>query len=93
MPYLKGPKVDPANSLPDGQPFRDIDEFKLLLLKDKDQLARALTEKLLTYATGGAPATADKPEIEAIVRKVRDKNYGLRTLIHEIVQSQPFQHK
>ena len=36
--------------------FANIDEFKQLLLKDKDQLARALAEKLLTYATGAAPA-------------------------------------
>ena len=93
MHYLKGPKVDPADVLPDGQRFRNIDELKQLLLKDKDQLARALTEKLLTYGTGGLVSPADKPEVEAIVGKVRDRNYGLRTLVHEIVQSKPFQHK
>jgi hypothetical protein len=93
MPYLKGPKVDPADVLPDGQRFRNIDELKQLLLKDKDQLARALAEKLLTYATGRAPEPADRPDIEAIVRKVRDKDYGLRTLVQEIVQSKPFQNK
>jgi hypothetical protein len=91
MPYHKGPKVDPADVLPDGRQFRNIDEFKQLLLKDKDQLARALTEKLLTYARGAAPAPADKPAIEAIVRKVRARNYGLRTLVHEIVRSKLFQ--
>ncbi len=93
MPYLKGKKVDPADVMPDGQRFQNIDEFKKLLLKDKDQLARALTEKLLTYATGAAPEAADKPEIEAIIRKAHDKDYGLRTLVHEIVQSKLFQHK
>jgi len=93
MPYLKGPKVDPSDVLPDGQQFQNIDEFKQLLLKDKDQLARSLTEKLLTYGTGGAPQAADKTEAEAIVGKVRDKNYGLRTLVHEIVQSKLFQNK
>ena len=56
-------------------------------------MARALTERLVTYATGGVPEAADKPEIEAIVAKIRDKNYGLRTLVHEIVQSKMFQHK
>ena len=55
MRYQKGPTVDPADVLPDGPKFQNIDEFKQLLLKDKDQLARALAEKLLTYATGGAP--------------------------------------
>jgi mono/diheme cytochrome c family protein len=93
MPYLEGPKVDPADVLPDGQRFANIDEFKQLLLKDKDQLTRALTAKLLTYATGAAPQTANQPEIEAIVRRLRDKNYGLRTLVHEIVQSKSFQNK
>ena len=56
MPYLKGQKVDPADVMPDGEQFENIDEFKQLLLKDKDQLARALTEKLLTYATGARAA-------------------------------------
>src|SRR5207237_4242631 len=93
MPYLKGPRVDPGDVLPDGRRFRNIDEFKQLLLKDKDQLARALTEKLLTYATGATPTIADKPAIEAIVRKIREKNYGLQALVHEIVQSKLFRNK
>jgi hypothetical protein len=93
MPYLKGRKVDPADVLPDGRRFRNCDELKQLLLKDKDQLARALTEKLLTYATGAATQTSDKAEVEAIVGRIREKNYGLRTLVHAIVQSKLFQTK
>jgi hypothetical protein len=93
MPYLKGPKVDPGDALPDGQKFRDVDEFKQLLLKDRDRLARALTAKMLTYATGAPPAPADQPEIAAIVRKLRANHYGLRTLVHAVVQSKAFQNK
>jgi hypothetical protein len=93
MPYLKGPKVDPADVLADGRRFRDSDELKQLLLKDRDRLARALTQKLLTYATGAAPAKNDQAEVEAIVRKISGKNYGLRTLVHEIVQSNMFRNK
>jgi hypothetical protein len=93
MPYLQGPKVDPADVLADGQKFRDIDEFKQLLLKDKDQLARNLTERLVTYATGAAPQPADQPEIDAIVGRIRDRGYGLRRLVQEIVESKLFQHK
>src|SRR5262249_16830530 len=78
MPYNQGPKADPADVLAEGQECKNIDEFKQHLLKDKDQLARSLTEQLLTYATGGTPAPADRPEIEAVVKKIRDKNYGLR---------------
>jgi hypothetical protein len=88
-----GPAVDPADALPDGRRFRDIDEYKKLLLDDKDQLARGLTEKLLAYSTGAAPTKTDKSAVEAIVRNVRDKKYGFKTLIHEIVQSPMFQTK
>jgi mono/diheme cytochrome c family protein len=91
--YKKGPAVDPSDAMTDGRKFKDIDEFKELLLKDKDQLARALTEKLLTYATGGAPQAGDRPDVEAIIRAVKAKEYGFRTLVHEIVQSRVFQTK
>lgn len=93
MPYHKGVKVDAGDVMRDGQRFANVDEFKQLLLKDKDQLARSLTEKLLSYATGAAPESADKAEVDGIVRKVRDKNYGFRMLVHEIVQSKLFQYK
>jgi len=93
MPYAQGPAVDTADALPDGRRFEDIDELKQLLLADQDQLARALTSKLLTYATGRAPTAADQPQIDALVARVRDQGFGLRTLIHELVQSRTFQHK
>ncbi len=93
MPYLKGLKIDPADVLPDGRKFKNIDELKHLLLADKDQIARALTVKLVTYATGGPPAPADLPQIDAIVGKVREKNFGFRSLIHDIVQSEWFRMK
>src|SRR5262249_3816393 len=89
-PPLQRPKGNPGDVIPDGRKFRDIDEFKQLLLKDKDQLARALTARLVTYATGAAPSPADQPQIEAIVGRIRDRDYGLRSLVHEIVQSKLF---
>jgi mono/diheme cytochrome c family protein len=93
MPYHQGKPVDPSDVLPDGRAFKNIDELKQLLLADKDQLARALTTKLLTYATGARPTAADHSQIEVIVGRIRDKEYGVRSLVHEIVQSEAFRHK
>jgi hypothetical protein len=90
MPYYNSAKVDPSGVLPDGREFRNIDEFKMLLLTDKDQLARALTHKLVTFSTGAAPSAADQPQIEAIVSECRMKDYGLRSLIHAVVGSELF---
>jgi hypothetical protein len=93
MPYRLGAKVESADVMPDGSTFSNIDESKQLLLKDKDQLARSMTEKLITYATGEAPDSTHKRDVEGIVQKVRAQNDGFRTLIHEIVQSNLFQTK
>ena len=43
--------------------------------------------------TGSPPERGDREEIEAIVKKARAKEYGLRALVHEIVQSRLFRHK
>ena len=93
MAYHLGKPVDASGLSAEGEPFRDIDEFKRLLLRDPDQLARALAAKLLTYATGAAPTPIDREEIERIVAAVREKNYGLRSLIHEVVRSELFRSK
>jgi hypothetical protein len=85
-----GPKVEADSALPDGRAFRDIDELKKLLLEDKDQLARCLTEKLLIYATGRGLRFADRAVIKEIVTRSRARNYGFRSLIQEVVQSPMF---
>lgn len=93
MRYLDGPKVDASDVLPDGRSFQNIDEYKQLLLEDQDQLARSLASKLVEYGTGAAPTTADQPAIDEIVANARMDNYGLRSLVHEVVQSNLFQRK
>jgi hypothetical protein len=85
-----GPKVESDSVLPDGREFRNIDELKKLLLADKTQVARCLTEKLLIYATGKAPRFSDRAVVEDIVGRIQTRDYGLRSLIHEVVQSRTF---
>ena len=85
--YKHGPEVDPSGRIADGTTFRDIDEFKRLLLADHEQIARCLIEKLWVYATGREPGFGDRLQIEDILRRVAAQEYGFRTLIHEIARS------
>jgi hypothetical protein len=89
----RGPDVEKGGQTHDGKTFRDIDEYKKLLLTEKDQIARNLTEKLLVYATGAEIQFADREEVERIVDVLKTKNYGFRTLLHEIVASRLFLNK
>ena len=92
-PYKKGPPVDAADKLRDGRKFANVTEYKKLLLADPDGLARAFTEKLLTYATGAEPQRKDAEEVERLVAQIKPKNYGLRSLVHAITQSPLFTSK
>jgi hypothetical protein len=93
MPYHKGKPVDPSDVLPGGEKFANVDEFKQLLLKDKPLIARALARKLVTYGTGRSPQQADQEAVEAIIAKTAGKDYGFRSLVHEVVQSDLFRKK
>ena len=91
--YYRGPDVEIGGITPAGKAFKNIDDYKKILLEDKDQLARNLTQKLLIYATGADIQFADREVVEQIVASLRKSEYGFRALIHEVVQSRVFLQK
>lgn len=91
--YFHGPAVEVGGVTPEGREFTTIDDYKKILLSDQDQLARNLTTKLLTYATGADIQFADREVVEQIVADLRTKGYGFRELIHEVTQSRIFLNK
>lgn len=92
-PVHRGPAVEIGYTMPDGRAFADITAYKTLLLEDKERIVSALAANLLTYATGSPVQFADRDDLTAIVADLRTKKFGLRSLIHAIVQSRPFLHK
>lgn len=87
------PAVNSAGELSDGRTFATIDGLKMLLLKNPDRIATALAERVTAYATGHGVDAADRDAIARIVAASKAKNYGFRTFIHEIVQSELFRNK
>jgi Protein of unknown function (DUF1592)/Protein of unknown function (DUF1588)/Protein of unknown function (DUF1585)/Protein of unknown function (DUF1587)/Protein of unknown function (DUF1595)/Planctomycete cytochrome C len=88
-----GLPVDSSGELPDGQPFRDVRELKQLLLANEKQLARNLAQQLAVYATGASIRFADRGQIERILDCASASDYGVRSLIHQLVQSELFLNK
>jgi hypothetical protein len=88
--WQPGPPVDASYTMADGTPFRDIDEFKRLLLDDESRIARNLASKLVTYATGAGISEADREAIDAIVDETRSGRHGLRSLVHAVTRSPAF---
>lgn len=88
--YRQGPDVDASGTMPDGSTFTGIRDYKHLLLADETIMARPLTRLLLTYSLGRNLGFSDRPEVEQIVSSVKNQNYGLRSIIHEVVASPTF---
>ncbi len=88
-----GPKVDASDALADGRTFSDLAGLKRLLLAEPDALTRGVAEKLLIYATGHGLEFTDDAVISDIVRKAKGKNFGFRSLVHEVIASATFQTK
>jgi hypothetical protein len=91
--YTLGPPVDSTGKLADGRRFAGFREFRDLLAEDDDALARALTIKLLTFATGREMGFTDRPEIASIVDQSGSTGHGVRDLIRLVVASETFRKK
>ena len=85
--------VDSSGQLPDGRTFQDIRDFKRLLLTNETQIARNVARQLAVYATGAPVRFADRAAIEQILQGAQADHYGVRTLVHLLVQSDLFQNK
>jgi Protein of unknown function (DUF1588)/Protein of unknown function (DUF1585)/Protein of unknown function (DUF1592) len=83
--------VDPAGSLPTGESLKGPKDLKDYLIKRKDQFARCVAEKLLTYALGRGIEYYDRCALDDIVKGVGRDGYKFSRLVLEVVQSDPFQ--
>jgi mono/diheme cytochrome c family protein len=84
------PKIDSSGKLPNGREFADVDQFKALLLEQKDRFARGLAEKLATYALGRPIEASDRQTIDALTTRMTADGYTLRSLMKGIVVSDAF---
>jgi len=88
--YHIGPTIQTGAELADGRKFADFVGFRELLLDDPDAIARALAEKLLVYGCGRPVGPADREAVDAVVEATRDRDFGLRSMIHAVVDSELF---
>ena len=89
-PYTIGQDVVGHGEMSDGGKFADFREFRGLLMKRDEQIARGIAGKLLVYGTGRPLTLADEKSVESVVAAARKKNLGLRAMIHAVVESEMF---
>lgn len=89
--FKLGPAVDPSGELSDDRKFRDIRELQSVLAADPDRLLKNLAMQFAVYGTGRPLWFGDRAQIAALVANTKKSGGGIRTLLHELVQSRLFQ--
>ena len=87
--YRNGQPVYAKGSVPGGS-FDGVVDMKKVLLDRSDQFARALTEKLLTYALGHPLSFSEKIVADDIAKANTKKGGGFKDLIVAICESPLF---
>ena len=89
-----GLEIDATGVMPDGRRrFDGHEQLKSLIMQDSDGLANGVARSMLTYALGRRVGFADGEFVERLQADWKQSGYGMRTLIHAIVQSDEFQTK
>lgn len=81
---------DTHGSLPDGRKFDGPNGLKSVLMADSERMARGLLKSVLTYAWGRPVGFGDEQEMSQIMSRWAKSDYGMRQLVHLVVQSDTF---
>jgi hypothetical protein len=82
--------IDAAGTLPGGESFSNPAELAAILTKHPDAFARAVTEKLLTFALGRGLDGADRKAARDIAQAAAGRGYRFSDLILGVVESGAF---
>jgi len=88
--YDRKLEVDASGKLPNGKTFSSPNQFRDLVIEEKETFIRCLTKKLLTYGIGRKINSGDREAVYQIVEKMNESEKGMKDLIKMIVLSEPF---
>jgi hypothetical protein len=91
-----GEKMEPierGGTFPDGRAYANFDQFKALLLGQKEKLARALVEGTMSYGLGRTAEFSDGDDLDVLTSQLIKDGLRAKSLIHNLVQSSIFQTK
>jgi hypothetical protein len=86
-----GSQIDASGQLLDGTKINGPADLRQALVAHREDFARTVTRKLLTYGLGRGAEYYDEPTVRKIVRDSASGGYRWSSLILGIVKSQPFE--
>lgn len=84
------PLIDASGTMPGGQSFKTLPEFKRLLLEEKPKFLKGFTEKMLAYALGRPVGAADQELVNGIIANTAKEDHRLQAMVQAIVATKAF---
>ena len=91
--YENKRNVDASGRLIRKYDFKDIVDFKQALVEEEKRFAKAFTGHLLRFALARELEPSDALAIDRIIANTEDEKFRLKSLIREVVLSEPFREK
>ena len=85
-----GNPIDATSTITDGTYLDGISSLRDLTIRNGEQFARVITEKLLTYAVGRGMEVEDMPLVRSIARDAAEEDYRFSSLLMGVIQSPAF---
>ncbi|MBC8291322.1 MAG: DUF1592 domain-containing protein, partial [Planctomycetes bacterium] len=93
-PTTKPKKIDASSQLPDGTELNGLAELKqYLLTRRREQFARSIVKRLLTYSVGRSLDFGDEATVTQLTEDFVAGGFRLHQLVPAIVQCETFQTK
>ncbi len=87
--YETGDEIDSSGEI-NGEKFVGSSNFKKVILRGKSRFVRAFVEHTMKYALGRQLHFSDEPEIRRVTAEVIKQNCRFRSVIKQVVLSEPF---
>ncbi|MEC7498716.1 MAG: DUF1588 domain-containing protein, partial [Planctomycetota bacterium] len=91
--YDNGRQVDATGVLFREFPFQNVNEFKALIVDQRQRFYRAFAAHLLNYGLGRSLGPADARALNQVTQKAMSGEDSLRTMMKNIAMSEPFLRK
>ncbi|OYW24511.1 MAG: hypothetical protein B7Z55_01960, partial [Planctomycetales bacterium 12-60-4] len=84
----KNPLVNPSGEMPDGRSFKDANDFKRLLIADREKFVQAFIEHLCTYGLRRVLTVDDEDDIKVITEEAKKSQYKIKDIIRAVALSE-----
>lgn len=91
--YENGRPVDGSGQILGQHTFSNVVEFKDVLLQEKQRFCKALASHLLAFALAREVGVSDERALDQITQETAAEDYRMKTLIKQIILSEPFRTK